>query len=42
MSTRPPVPPVLPESDAEKRRYPAAQARRRRQLEEREAEAQSD
>ncbi len=34
-----PVPQVVPETDAEKRRYSAAQARRRRRLEERQAEA---
>jgi acyl-CoA hydrolase len=35
-----PVPQVLPETDEQRRRYDAAQARRRRRLEERESEAQ--
>lgn len=37
-----PVPPIVPESDVEKRRYEAAKARRRRRLEEREAEARTE
>lgn len=37
-----PVPPVLPQSPDEIRRYAAAQARRRRRLEERQAEARTE
>ncbi len=37
-----PVPPVLPHSPDEVRRYAAAQARRRRRLEERQAEARTE
>jgi acyl-CoA hydrolase len=36
------IPPIVPESDVEKRRYEAAKARRRRRLEERETEARTE
>jgi acyl-CoA hydrolase len=37
-----PVPPIVAESDIEKRRFEAAKARRRRRLEERETEARTE
>ena len=37
-----PVPPIVPETDVEQRRFEAAKARRRRRLEERETEARTE
>ena len=37
-----PVPPIVPETDVEQRRYEAAKARRRRRLEERETEERTE